>query len=158
MLKGNNFAKSIVAGMSISPRTVNLSTVNGNAIVEPWRSARQISFLIQGGDLPGTTVMVVSFQGRLRGTSTWTNLKKADGVTDMILSGSRFNDGGALENGTLVASLDLGRINSTLYDAIRINVTNTAATAAFMSVAHMLADLYSHPSTQTDETAALQTP
>jgi hypothetical protein len=158
MLKGNNFGKMVVVGTSIAPRSLNLSTANGVAIVEPWRTGRQVSFLLLGGDFPGTTVLAINLQVRLRGTSSWVNLKKANGVTDIILSGTKFNDGGAMENGVLLAGLDVNRIPSDIYDAVRVNITNTVATAAFIAVAHVISDLYAEPSSQVDETAGFQTP
>ena len=76
----------------------------------------------------------------------------------MILQGARFDDAGAIENGSLLATLPLRDIESEVYEAIRIQFTEGGTAAALIAVTHILFDAQENPKGQVDETFPLLRP
>lgn len=154
MLKGNNFRHQVEVGVALAPTTINNTTTNGSTITEPWKRARQIAFIFMGGAFPATTDTTITIQGQARSNGAWAALTDKDG-NNLALTGSVYDDGGALESGALLGSFDLSRVDSSTYKAIRAIVTNGVATAAIYAIAYVLFDPYTKPTGQTDVLASL---
>lgn len=155
-MKGNNFHHKVTLGQSLAPQSVTNTTVSGNPIVEPQRTARQIAFILQGGAFAATVNGTFTLQGRLRSDgTTWQTLKDKDG-SNLALSGAVYNDGGALENGALLGTLRTDAYDTDTYEAVRIQFTEGNNAAALIAVAHILFDQREVPSGQEDKLFALQ--
>lgn len=131
-------------GVSITPQTVaSGATVNGDAIVEPWMKTRQLVFSLAAGEIAGT--MVLALEARQRGTSTWVAINDPNG-NPLTLSGARYDNGGQLDGGAVVATLLTNRLGShsiddfhQTYDAVRITATAGGGTAE-LAVSHTMFD------------------
>ena len=146
----------VTGATSISSQAVNNTTVNGSAILEPWKEGHQIVFVMNIGALPGATSMTYTIQGRLRSDgATWQTLKDAS-ANNLALAGAKFDAGGASENSTLLATLRCDAVDSGTYEAVRIIAANSAAAAAIVGISHIIWDVYSRPTSQTDEIFAVQ--
>lgn len=154
MLKGNNFRHMAAVGLALAPQSINNTNVNGTTILEPWKTARQIAFLFMGGSFPASTDTAITLQVQQRSDGSWVTLTDKDG-SNVILQGSAYDDAGTLENGVILGSFDLSRVDSSTYKAIRINVANGAATGALYGAGYILFDTYTHPSGTTDVLASL---
>lgn len=153
MHKGNNFFSSVVIGLALAPQSVGQATATGATISEPWRIGRQLSFILLGGVFGTAVAATCKLEGLLRSDgATWQTLKEDDGVTDLGFTASKLADTAVLEGGALLGTVDVSRFDSTTYKAIRLKyVQATAAVTALMAAAYVISDLYSHPSTQTDD-------
>lgn len=137
-MRGNNFHHANVTGLSIAPVVVGNATASGATISEPWRTGRQLTFIIQVGVLGGTATY--SFEVRVRGSATWKDLMdSASTPVDVTVIFTNTQDGTQRE-----ATINLRDIDSDTYDAIRIVVTATDATDA-VGVSHVISDLYRKP-------------
>lgn len=154
MLRGNNFHHMVSIGSAIAPQSVTNTSVNGNSIVEPWKTARQLAFIIMGGAFAASVDGSFTIQGLRRDDgSTWETLQDYDDPRqNLILSGAAYDDGGSLENGVLLASMDVSRIDSDTYEAVRLVYTEGGNAAALIAVSYVLYDHYDRPSGQEDET------
>lgn len=151
MLKGNNFFHATVTGNAVDPQSISNATVAGNTISEPWKTGRQISFLLLGGDFAATGSLTVDVQGQRIDTGAWENLKEDDGTTDLEFTQTSMDDGGTLENGSLLGTIDVSRLDGTTYKAIRLNVTEENTAACLFGAAYVISDLYAHVSGETDD-------
>lgn len=151
----NNPHQHWIPGLSIAPQAIGTTAANGTALVRPWEKARLLSFIMIGGALGAADAYTAVVQARRQGTSTWDDVKEADGTTNLQFTASKTSDTGALENGYVFGTVDLSRLRSGVnlnsayeYDAIRISVTNANnTTPGVVGVAHVLSDLYAYAST-----------
>lgn len=153
MHKGNNFFSSVVVGLALAPQSVGQASASGATISEPWRIGRQISFILLGGVFGTAVAATCKLEGLLRSDgATWQTLKQDDGITDLGFTASKLADTAALELGALLGTVDVSRLDSTTYKAIRLKYTqSTSAVTALIGAAYVISDLYSRPSTQTDD-------
>lgn len=151
MLKGNNFFHANSVGNAVDPQSINGATVAGNTILMPWRDGRQISFILLGGAFASSGSLTVDVQGQKISDGTWENLKENDGTTDLEFTETKMNDGGTLENGKLLGTIDFSRINGTVYKAIRLSVTEDGSAACLFGAAYVVSGLYNKPSGDTDD-------
>lgn len=149
-MKGNNFFERHVVLAHILPLSVNNTTAAGAWIVEPWQKGRQLSFVLEGGAIGTASTGTAKVQGRLRGTSTAVTLFEPDGTTELQYDPAALSDTAAFEGGALLGTLDLTRISSETYDAVRLLYDNDVAVANLVSCIAIISDLYEHPSTQVD--------
>lgn len=151
-MKGNNFHYRIGGLVPTIPiQTINAATVNGTEIIEPWREGNQVVFFFMGGAWPATTDFRLRVQGKRRDTGAWENMKGADNLTDLEFTQTKLDDGGAGENGALIGTLPLARVDAETYGSVRCTLQNTQATAAVAGVAAFVFDLLRQPSSTPDE-------
>lgn len=155
-MKGNNFHHHTVTGVSIPPQTVSNATVNGNAIVEPWKYCRQVAFLLLGGVMAATVAATAKFQGQKISDDAWENLKEHDGTTDLAITAALLADTAQIENGRILGTLDVSKIDSETYKAVRIVYTETATAAALIAIAHIAFELIAKVSGESDDLFAKQ--
>lgn len=149
---GMNFFHMVKVGVAIAPQSISGATVNGSAIVEPWKFGRQISFLLAGGAFASSSVGACTVQGRARSDgSTWSPLKQSDGTTNLIFTATALADAGALEGGLLLGTLDLGDVNSETYEAIRLSYVESGSAAQLISASYVISGLYTQPSGTSDD-------
>ena len=152
MLIGKNLFNACTVTQHIGAQSVSGATVNGTAILEPWKTARQLIFLFNLGDVGASGTGDVAFEQRLRADgSTWSAINNDDGNALVIAD---MDDATAFEDATVMATIDTSRIDSVLYDGVR--ATFTAAVAAIvMSCDVIHFDLHSKPSGQVDQIFSL---
>ncbi len=160
--RGNNFHQANVVGQSIAGQTITgVATVNGAAIVEPWRTAAQIAFLINVGAISATFAGTIRFQGLRRDDgTTWEDLTAFNqGVGGTALTGgdAKIVDAGAGEDAVLLATLYTQRVLSEIYGSVRISIAGTvAAQTIVVGVVHVLNGQIRKPTAQVDEMFAQQ--
>lgn len=139
----------MVPGLAIAPQAIGTTAVDGVAIVRPWEVGRTISFLAIAGALAAADALTVVVQARRVGTSTWDGALCADGVTALGFTVSKLSDGGAVENGVVMGSLDLSRFKAPgefTYDAIRLRAVNANnSSPGIIGFAYVIADGYTNP-------------
>lgn len=155
-LRGNNFFHQVIVSPAIPPQSITAATVNGNALSEPWRTARQLAIVFAGGAFTALSSGRLRLQGLLRSDgTTWEDIQSLLSV-DLEFPPAKLDDAGAGENGALLGTVDLSDINGVTYKSLRVTYEEeTAAVAQLVSIVYVLFDLYSHPSGQTDELFAL---
>lgn len=125
---------------SISPQTINNTTVNGTAIEEPWTKGRRMAIIAVVGSL--ANALTVGVEGRLRSDgSTWQNIKAHNGSDDL-----EWDVAGTADNTVELAELDLGALDSSTYEAIRITATNGSASNNLVAIAIVISGLIVSPS------------
>lgn len=145
MLKGNNFWMSVKAGVAIKPQSIGAATVNGETILAPWKTGRQITFILQGGAFSSTSVGHCVLQVR-NADATWEASDPA-----LAFTTSKLADSGALEGSYLLATFDFSDVVGLerLHDAIRLSYTqDTSAQTQLISASYVISDLFKHPSTE----------
>lgn len=148
-LRGNNFFHAVKFGRALAPQTVSNATVTGDAIVEPWKEGRQLSFIAVFGDIAAAT-FTLQVQGRLRSDgSTWEDVQV--GGTTLQFTSSKMTDAGAADGGALIGTLDLNVFDGETYEAIRLEGVESATANVPIGVAYVIYDLLVHPSGETDE-------
>lgn len=146
----SKFTEGVVGALLLRPQVVQNTTVNGDAVVEPWKIGRQMGVTIISAALASGVSFRTALQGRQRSDGTWVNLTEPDGAGNIGFT--QQVDGGELDTeGEMVGSLDLTRLDSTTYDAIRIAFTETGNVAADVASIGHITDLYTHPSGETDD-------
>lgn len=145
-LIGNRFTHAHVCGVAFYPRAVNNTTVDGAAIIEPWRIGRTLTFLTVGS-VPAGAVMSCEVQAQLRSDDSWEDIDSSLAFTPSKLA----NNGVADETGCLVGELALSAVNSDTYKAVRLRFQNTNASSAIFGVSYVIGDLRHHPSGQVDD-------
>jgi hypothetical protein len=156
--RGNNFHHAHTFGVALVPQSVSNTTVDGPAIAEPWKTGRQLSFILLGGAFAATVDGEFTIEGLKRSDgTTWETLLDGSGA-GLVLTGAKYNDAGALENGSLLATLPLDDVDSTTYKSVRITFTEGATAAALVAVAFVISDLYGRPGGAADETFSLMRP
>jgi len=154
-LRGNNVHSNVVLGNAIPAQSIANATVNGSTILLPWKTGRQLSFLFVGGAFAASASGRLRIQQRAKVAGTWSTMKENDGTTDLEFTVALLDDAGTGENGLLLGTLDLSRVDGATYDAIRVTFEAEHATATqLVAVAYMISDLYSRPSSQTDDIRA----
>lgn len=160
MLKGNNFHHRHKVGVALVPQSVGQATVVGPAITEPWRTGRQVSFILLGGVLGAAVAITAKIEGLKRSDgTTWEALKQNDGTTDLVFPTAKTADAAALENGALLGTVDVSRILGETYSAIRLSLAQaTASVTALVGAAYVISDVHEHPTGQVDDLFALTVP
>lgn len=157
-LRGNNFFHAVLAGVALVPQSVNNAAVNGVEIKEPWKKGRQISFLFLGGAFGASVTATCKVQGLKRSDgTTWEALKESDGSTDLAFTASKLSDTAQAENGSILGTLDMSRIDGDTYKSIRVVYDNDVAQAALVAIGYIISDLYTHPSGTADDLFSKQT-
>lgn len=139
----------------IPAQSITNTTVNGAALVEPWRKAAVLGVIIIGGALAATVDGAIKLQGRKRSDASWVNLTGLDGSTLLEVTPTKLDDGGALENGVIWGEVQLDRIPSATYDAVRVTFQEAGNAAALVGIAYQLWNFYRLPSGQTAEFHAI---
>lgn len=151
MLKGNNFFAAVLAGIAVIPKDYNGSSTAGATISEPWKLGRQITFVAIGGAHASSATMTCKVQGLKRSDgTTWEALKESDGTTDLAFTASKLADAGEIENGVILGTIPLSKIDGDVYKAIRLAPVGSAHAQIF-GASYFITDLIRHPSTQTDD-------
>jgi hypothetical protein len=152
-MRGNNFQHKVLAGVALVPQSVGQATVNGATISEPWKKAKQISFILIGGVFGTAVAATCKVQGLRRSDgTTWDNLKQWDTTTDLGFTASKLADAAELENGYLLGTLDLTQLDGVTYKALRLQyIQATGSVTALMGAAFVLSDLYVEPGGQADD-------
>lgn len=149
-MRGNNFFYKVIAGQSIAPQIINNTTVNGATILEPWGTARQLTFIYNGGAYVAGALGTLKVQVQARVGGAWSDLVDTSAAV-VKFDDADLVDGGSGENGVLIGTLRLGDIDAETYKAVRCVYVNAAAFDAGVAVSHILSDRYDHPSAQADE-------
>lgn len=145
-----------VAGLALAPQTVNNAQADGVDIKEPWSIGRVIWFLLNLPTILAATQLHVYCYGKKRSDGSYVRLQDVNGV-DLEIPVAKLATGGAGSAAVLFHSLDLSRVDSTTYSALRISLKNDNATAQVVGgVTYEIGDLYALPSSQVDEWIALQ--
>lgn len=155
-MKGNNFHHHTITGVSIPPQTVTDAAVAGNAIPEPWKYCRQVAFLLLGGAQAATVAATCVFQAQQISDDAWVTLKEHDGTTDLEITAALLGDTAQIENGRILGTLDVSKIDSETYKAVRCLYTETGVAAALIAVAHIAYELISKVSGESDDLFAKQ--
>lgn len=147
MLRGNNWFYQNVPGNSIPAQSVStITTVAGRTISEPWRIARQITWLFNGGAFAATASGRLKIEGLRRDDgTTWEDIVLPGTSTALEFTATKLDDAGAGENGILQGTLDLSMVDGTTYKALRCKWYNEVAVAALVSVVDVLSDFIIRP-------------
>jgi len=154
-LHGRNFFHAHLVQLAVAPQSIaSAATVNGQTVVEPWNWGRQLSIILLGGAFGATTSLAVTVQGLKRSDgTTWEALKESDDVTNLAFTPTLLDDATIIENGYLMGTIDLGDVDSEVYEAIRISVTENGggANAVLFAAVYVIADLYARPGGEVDD-------
>lgn len=139
--------------IAIAAQSISNATVNGATLSEPWTRGSQLAIVYLGGAFSASASGRLRLQGLARSDgTTWSNLKEHDGTTDLEFTAAKLDDAGAGEGAALIGTLDLSRVDSETYKAVRVTFQAEHASATqLVAVGYLLTDLYARPSAQTDE-------
>lgn len=171
-MHGMTIHEAIVPGLAIAPQAIGTTPVTGTTISLPWEQARKLTFFGIGGALVAADALTVKVQARRKGTSTWDDVQDNTGAADLTFTVSKLSDTGAIENGAVIGTVDLGRLRTGTggnlppvssvqyeYDALRLNAVNANnTTPGIVGFGYMLWDLFQKPSTTVDDLLFSQTP
>lgn len=171
-MHGMTFHEAVVPGLAIAPQVVQASDVDGNAIVNPWQTGRKLTFVAIAGALGASDAYTTKVQARRKGTTTWDDVQDETGAADLTFTASKFVDGGEVENGAVIGTVDLGRLKTGTggnlppvsgtqyeYDALRLTTVNAdAASTAVIGFSYFITDLFTLPATTSDELLFSQIP
>lgn len=151
-MKGSNFHHQVILGQALKPQTLNGATVNGGAITEPWRKAKQIAFIVNGGDFATNFDLRLKIQGLRRSDgTTWETLKEADGVTDLEFTATKYDNGGAGEAAAILGTMPLNDTDGKTYKALRIQSVEAGSANGIVGISYLLFELRKKPSGQVDD-------
>ncbi len=142
----------------LPPQSISNTTVNGAALVRPWETFCQLAFLLLGGAFAASSSGLCVIQGQRKDDDNWEALKESDGVTDLQFTATALDDAGSAEDGALLGTLDLNRVDATTYKAIRPSFTAENANAQLVGIAALLFDPLTWPTGQDDDLFFKQTP
>lgn len=148
---GNQLHQRTHHGVAFKNQTVNNTSVNGAAIVEPWRLGHSIRFLVNASDFAATTDVTIKLEARSRATGSWGALNIKGTSTQLAFTATLFDDGGGGESVVTSGEVDFADIDTESYSAIRVVVANAVATAALIAISYEINDLYRRPSSATDD-------
>lgn len=151
---GHNFHHCVKTGNAFSAQTLNNSTVAGNAIAEPWRNFRQLSFLLLGGAFAASAQLAITVQGQKRADDAWEALKDSGG-SDLVFDPAKLGDGDDIENGALLGTVPLKDVDTDTYKAVRLSITESGTANALIAVGYILSDPFAKVTGQADELVAL---
>lgn len=144
---------NVEVGIAVPTQSVQNATVNGSTIEDPWFKGRELAFLIVGGTFGAAVAGQARVQVQKRSDSSWVNLTDASAATVQFPT-SLFADGAGGENKALFGSIDLSRIDSDTYKAMRLVFQETGNAAMVIGAAYMIFDQRATPAGQTDHLAA----
>lgn len=155
-MKGDNLHHKVIVQSAISPVSISNGAATGIAIAEPWKKARQLGVILQGGAFSAGATATCAVQGLLRSDgTTWETIKNAAG-TDITYTAAELADASALDGGAYLGTLPLADVDSSKYKSLRILFTATHATATMLvGASFVLFDLIREPSGQADKLFAL---
>jgi hypothetical protein len=153
-MKASNFYENNIVGVALKPGNVAATAVDGETISEPWKKGRQISFLLQAAAMTTNDALTITVQGLKRSDgTTWEALKDLN-ANDLTFPTAKTADTKALENGVLIGSLPMAKLDADTYKAIRISAVNGAAHNVVCSALYVISDLYAYPSGMVDDLIA----
>lgn len=123
------------------PQVVAAVAVNGDDMIRPWKHGRKLRLHCIAGAMAANDALTISLHGRIAATGTYETLKAVDGTTALTFTTAKTSDTKELDNGFLVGTVVLGRVNSK-YDAIRMTVVNGVAQNVTVGIAATIEDLY----------------
>ncbi len=151
MLVGKNFHHNHKSYLALKPKSVTNTTHEGETISEPWKIGHLLTFLFLGGAFAATVDGAIVIQGLKRSDgTTWEALKDKDG-NNLVVTPTKLDDGGALENGIIVGSIPTEDIDSGTYMAVRAHYTESGNAAALVAGAAIITGLRDVPSGDTDD-------
>lgn len=117
-------AENLDWGLALASQSIaDGVTVNGPRIVFPSQTGKHLSLIVLGVPGAGVTDAVVKLQGTNDGGTTWTTLKKNDGVTDLAFTAVDFaKTTGKYDGKPAFGSIDVTRSK---YKDYRVVVTPT---------------------------------
>jgi len=116
---------------------------SSTTIAYPWRKGRRLTFfLILQATIHASAVPFARVQVQKKSDDSWTNLLQADGSSKVEFAPAKIKDGGTYEGGCAFGSIDLNRIDTSLYKAVRLLGGNTNANALSMGAGYEITDLY----------------
>jgi len=142
----------VVIGPALIPANVGNSAVNGPAISSPWKIGRYISFLLVAGAMTTNDALTIKVQSQ-DAAGTWSDVTEADGTTTLQFTAANTADGGSLESGSLLGTIDLSRFDFPTTDAkaVRLSAINAVAQNVLLSAVYQISDLYTLPGSQADD-------
>lgn len=143
---------------ALPPQSISNTSVNGTVIARPWEKFRQLGLILLGGAFASSSSGLAVIQGQRIDDDSWEALKESDGTTDLAFTATALDDAGAAENGALLGTLDLNRVDSNTYKAIRVVFTAENANAQLVGIAAVLFDPIDWPTGQADDLFYKQTP
>lgn len=154
-IKGGNFWKQNRAGLAVAPQSLSNSVGTGAAVVEPWIHGRECTFLVTAGAWGTGGSLTIAFQGQQRSDDAWAALM--NGAATPAALELVEADGGNLEtDGYILATLDLSRVESSTYKAVRMVITETATQAVLVGASYVVSNLTATPSGEANDTWMLQ--
>lgn len=146
----------IIPVFAFTPQAVGTAAVKGATIVAPWIHGRKLTFLWSSAAMGASDAYTITYEARRKGTSTWDTIKEYDGVANLGPVSTALVDGGAIEGGTIMSTIDLERLSSRAsganlgttyeYDAIRASAVNANnSSPPIVSASAFVWDLYESP-------------
>lgn len=155
-MKGNNFGQRCKLALLSKPVTVKsdaTASIDGAALNEPWRKARQIAFF-GSADVPAASGLTVKLIGKKRSDASWVVITDKAGA-DIQFPTAKLGDGGTLETAGLLGVIDVEDLVAETYSDYTLRAANSAATSVVVCLFALLVDLLTIPSDQVDEFAAV---
>lgn len=148
--------ENVFAGVALVPGNVDDSpTINGATIVEPWKKGRNLAFHLIAGAMTTNDALTITIQVQKRSDDSWTPMLDRLGAS-LIFTVSKASDGGVLDGGHLLGTIDLERADGNTYKAIRLSAVNAVAQNVVLGAAYEISDVYSRPTSQTDDLLSKQ--
>lgn len=147
--------ENVKADVAFVPQNVNNSAVNGADINEPWKVGRNLAFHLVAGAMVATDALTITVQGKKRSDSAYEAVKDKDG-NNLIFTVTKTSDGGALENGHLLGTVDLERFDGNKYSDIRLSAINAVALNVLLAAAYEISDPHARPTGQVDDLLSKQ--
>lgn len=142
--------ENVKTGVALVPQNINNSAVNGADIKEPWKSGRNLALHLIAAAMAATDVLTITIQGKKRSDGVYEAVQDRNAV-DLIFTVSKTSDGGALENGVLLGTIDLERVDGNKYSDLRISAINAVAVNVLLACIYEISDVYSRPTGQVDD-------
>lgn len=138
--------------IAIPAQSIANATVNGAELKEPWTKANQVAIVFLGGAFATSASGRLFVQGKKRSDASWVTLKQWDGTTDLEFTATKLDDAGDGESKSLLGTIDVSRLDSETYSAIRVIFTAEHASATqLVAVGYLLTDMHARPTAQVDE-------
>ena len=145
-----NFHENVEVGLALLPQVVAAVAKSGATILEPWKKGRTLSFILLGGAMTTDDALTITLQGQKIADDSWAALTDLDGDT-LTFTTTKTADAAALDSGSLIGSIPLSKIDGDTYKAVRIVAVNGVAQNVILGAAYVISDLYSAPSSMTDD-------
>lgn len=152
-----NLTEQLKPGRVLAPTAVGTSVVNGDAIVEPWKTGRRLLILLTATALGASDSITFTLQRRRVGTSTWDVVKQYDNSTTLAVVDA---DAGKLDtNGEMMLEVNLERLRTEKsegetydYDAIRLSAVNANnSSPPTVAGVYVIGEAYKRPVAEDDD-------